>query len=75
MTQRLNDDSPRDRLLARFRNEDAGPPNGTEEALRCTAHGRFILWVNPPLPDVRVDCPEACGAEPHPGPGLRADLT
>jgi hypothetical protein len=64
--------SARDRLLARFRDEAAGPPNGTEVALRCTDHGRFLLWVSPPLPPARVACPPECGAPPDDQPALRA---
>lgn len=67
----MKTDSPRARLLARFRDEAAGPPNGTEVALRCTEHGRFILWVNPPLPAVHVDCPLACEAAASDGPALQ----
>lgn len=52
----------RDRLLARYRDETAGPPNGSEVAMRCTDHGRFILWVNPPAPPCRVACPPECDA-------------
>lgn len=48
------------RLLARFRDETAGPPNGTEVAMRCTEHGTFITWVSPPAPPCRVACPPAC---------------
>lgn len=48
------------RLLARFRDELAGPPNGTEVAMRCTAHGRFMIWVSPPAPPCRVACPPVC---------------
>jgi hypothetical protein len=62
--------SPRDRLLARFRDEAAGPPNGTEVALRCTDHGRFLLWINPPLPPARVACPPECEAPAEEGPAL-----
>lgn len=62
--------TPRERLHARFRDEGSGPPNGTEMALRCTDHGRFILWVNPPLPDVRIACPPECGAPPETGEAL-----
>lgn len=63
----------RERLLARFRDEAAGPPNGTEAAMRCTAHGRFIIWTDPPLPPVTIDCPHECGADPaeQPAPILR----
>lgn len=63
--------SPRERLLARFRDETAGPPNGTEVAMRCTAHGRFIMWTAPPAPPVDIACPPACGAAEQPGPILR----
>lgn len=63
----------RDRLLARYRDEAAGPPNGAELALRCTAHDRFIMWTSPPLPPVTIGCPPACGVDPaeQPGPILR----
>lgn len=55
----------RERLLARARDEAAGPPSAgisptPEVALRCTAHGRFIMWVSPPAPPSRVACPPAC---------------
>lgn len=60
----------KERLLARFHDEAAGPPNGTEVALRCTDHGRFLMWVNPPLPAVRVACPPECGVEHEEGPAL-----
>jgi hypothetical protein len=62
-----------ERLRARFHDETAGPPNGTEVAMRCTDHGRFIVWVDPPLPPVRIACPDACGAPPEHGPALHAD--
>jgi len=54
----------RARLLARFRDEAAGPPNGTEVAMRCTEHGRFIVWVSPPAPPpgIRISCPGTCTA-------------
>lgn len=66
----------RDELLARFRSEAGGPPNGTELALRCSAHGTFILWTSPPLPTVPVACPPECKADPddthHDEPQLTA---
>lgn len=52
----------RAQMLARFRDEHAGPPNGSEVAMRCTAHGRFLLWVSPPAPPGRVACPPACAS-------------
>lgn len=58
------------RLLARYHDEAAGPPNGTEVAVRCTAHGRFIVWTSPPAPAVTVACPPECGTT-TPGPALR----
>lgn len=64
--------SPREQLLARFHDEAAGPPNGTEVALRCTVHDRFMMWVSPPAPPVRVACPPECGAPPEQGPALHA---
>lgn len=45
-------------LLARFRDERFPVP-GTV-AMRCTDHGTFILWVNPPAPSCRVACPTSC---------------
>lgn len=54
--------SVREQILARFRDETAGPPNGTEVAVRCTDHGRFIVWCSPPAPPCRVACPPECGA-------------
>lgn len=64
----------RDELLRRFRTEALGPPNGVEEPLRCTRHGRFLLWVSPPLPTVPVGCPPECGA-PTPTPTTRTTTT
>lgn len=63
--------SRRDELLARYRDEHAGPPNGTEVAVRCTVHGRFLVWCSPPAPDVDVACPPACCVDEQPGPALR----
>lgn len=60
----------RERIRARFEDEAAGPPNGTEVAIRCTDHGRFIRWTSPPAPPVRIACPAACGAPPESGPAL-----
>lgn len=65
----------RDRLLARYRDEAAGPPNGTEVAIRCADHGRFIMWVSPPAPPCRVGCPEECGAPAEIGPALHVEET
>lgn len=50
----------RARLHARFRDEAAGPPNGTEVACRCSAHGTFLLWVSPPAPAGPVACGPEC---------------
>lgn len=48
------------RLLARYRDEDAGPPAPGHVAMRCTKHGTFVLWVNPPTPQCEVDCVSSC---------------
>lgn len=48
-------------LRARFADEAAGPPNGTEVGMRCSYCGRFLSWVHPPLPSVPVRC-SACPA-------------
>lgn len=48
------------RILARYRDEAAGPPHGSEVAMRCTDHGAFITWVSPPAPPCRVACPSTC---------------
>lgn len=53
----------RDALLARYRDEH-NQPAGTE-AIRCTAHGRFIAWCSPPAPPCTVACPPACGTSGH----------
>lgn len=45
-------------LLARYRDEHHQPA-GTE-AIRCTAHGRFIAWCSPPAPACTVACPPSC---------------
>lgn len=50
----------RARLHARFRDEAAGPPNGTEVACRCSEHGTFLLWVSPPAPAGAVECGPEC---------------
>lgn len=51
------------RVLARYRDETTGPPHGSEVAMRCTTHGRFIVWCSPPAPPCRVKCPAACGPD------------
>lgn len=63
----------RNRIHARWRDEAAGPPNGVEEAVRCTAHGRFIVWCSPPAPPCRVACPSECGTPSESGPALRVE--
>ena len=65
------------RLLTRWRDETAGPPTGVEAAVRCSDHGRFIVWCSPPAPPCRVACPPECGAPPEQGPALhaRAEVT
>lgn len=62
----LDRSDARARLLARARDEAAGPPSAgisptPEVAMRCTDHGTFILWVSPPAPPGRVECPPKCG--------------
>lgn len=48
-------------LLAVFTDETTQPEGFV--AMRCTDHGRFVVWVWHSVPDCRVDCPAACAAE------------
>lgn len=58
------------RLRATFTDETVQPDGYV--AMRCTDHGRFVVWVWDSVPDCRVDCPAACGAGDRSGAfGLR----
>lgn len=48
----------REDLQRRF-HDPAVQPEGYV-AMRCTDHGRFVVWVWPPLPDSRIACPPEC---------------
>lgn len=41
--------------MARMTNPLVQPPG--YEALRCTAHGTFIVWVSAPAPTCTIKCP------------------
>lgn len=56
-------------ILARYRDETTRPPGMV--AVRCTDHGRFIVWCSPPAPPCRVACPHTCvDRVGKPGPAL-----
>ena len=53
----------RDELLARFRDESAGPPERDRAAGSAAPRtAPFIIWTSPPLPTVTVACGPECGA-------------
>lgn len=45
-------------IMARMRDSRVQPDG--YEAMRCTEHGNFIVWVSAPAPSCRVECPASC---------------
>lgn len=45
-------------IMARMTNPRVQPKG--YEALRCTEHGNFIVWVSAPAPSCPVGCPASC---------------